>query len=321
MTHQPENTRALVDRVARQIARDVYGFGTAMTLARYSSEAIEEQHRKIAQAAIEAIAENTRVTPLDAAQEIDTGDVVLHKPSGEQWLVAFVEGDMLCACGWPESLAPLADCTLVTRATPEARISLLHEMARSSGARASYANRALAAPSFRDALEFAAKHFNSDWPERCQSIVLCARAALRAAPPQPDTRATPGVQADRDAFEQAMRPSQPNWTFEDDGTGGYHHKRTDWAWQGWQAALASEAGKAPAKPAAFAKWAVGEEYDKRMFWIAQHGDPKTKAWTADVRWSYLYAAPNAAKGPAPSLVHSAEASLGAVQRPERETER
>jgi hypothetical protein len=42
------------------------------------------------------------------------------------------------------------------------------------------------------------------------------------------------------------------------------------------AALA-DAQKAPqprtAEPAAFAQWHVGEEYDKRMFWIEQHGGP------------------------------------------------
>jgi hypothetical protein len=44
-------------------------------------------------------------------------------------------------------------------------------------------------------------------------------------------------------FEAAFRPLQPNWTFEDDGCGGYHHGSTDWAWQGWQARAALKAAQ------------------------------------------------------------------------------
>ena len=61
--------------------------------------------------------------------EIDTGDVVLHAPSGEQWLVACVRGDDLSWCGWPEGIARLSDCSLVKKATLEARLALLTELA------------------------------------------------------------------------------------------------------------------------------------------------------------------------------------------------
>ena len=60
--------------------------------------------------------------------EIDTGDTVLHKPTGEEWLVAGVKGDRLMWCGWPEGWAKLAECELVEKATPEARDKLLHEL-------------------------------------------------------------------------------------------------------------------------------------------------------------------------------------------------
>jgi hypothetical protein len=40
---------------------------------------------------------------------IDTADHVLHGPSGETWVVAYVEGDRLAWCGWPEGEAKLAD--------------------------------------------------------------------------------------------------------------------------------------------------------------------------------------------------------------------
>lgn len=70
---------------------------------------------------------------------IDTADHVRHAPTGEDWVVAYVEGRKLCACGWPESLAELSDCTLVKKATAAERDYLLREMARGEGSRASYA--------------------------------------------------------------------------------------------------------------------------------------------------------------------------------------
>ena len=33
---------------------------------------------------------------------IDTGDTVKHGPTGETWVVAYVQGDRLAWCGWPE---------------------------------------------------------------------------------------------------------------------------------------------------------------------------------------------------------------------------
>ena len=34
--------------------------------------------------------------------DIDTADHVKHGPSGETWVVAYVEDDRLAWCGWPE---------------------------------------------------------------------------------------------------------------------------------------------------------------------------------------------------------------------------
>lgn len=65
----------------------------------------------------------------DQANDIDTGDTVFHAPSGETWKVACVQGDRLSWTGWPEGMANLADCTLVEKATPEAREKLLRQMA------------------------------------------------------------------------------------------------------------------------------------------------------------------------------------------------
>lgn len=77
---------------------------------------------------------------------IDTGDHVKHGPTGETWVVAFVEGGRLAWCGWPEGLADLADCTLVQKAAPGEREALLRSMAEIGGddARGRYARRVLA---------------------------------------------------------------------------------------------------------------------------------------------------------------------------------
>lgn len=41
------------------------------------------------------------------------GDHVLHHPTGEEWVVAWAEGDDLAWAGWPNGLARLADCTVI----------------------------------------------------------------------------------------------------------------------------------------------------------------------------------------------------------------
>jgi hypothetical protein len=77
--------------------------------------------------------------------DIDTADHVLHGPSGEAWVVAYVKGDRLAWCGWPQGEAALADCTLLKKATPAERDRLLIDMADcSNDPRAIYALERLA---------------------------------------------------------------------------------------------------------------------------------------------------------------------------------
>lgn len=76
---------------------------------------------------------------------IRTGDAVLHKPSGEDWLVAYVQGEYLAWCGWPEGEALLTDCELIRACTDEQHWKLVREIAASaSGARARWAQWYLA---------------------------------------------------------------------------------------------------------------------------------------------------------------------------------
>lgn len=61
--------------------------------------------------------------------DIDTGDTVKHGPTGETWIVAYVEGERLAWVGWPQGEARLSDCTLIEKATPEYRDDLLCKLA------------------------------------------------------------------------------------------------------------------------------------------------------------------------------------------------
>lgn len=79
---------------------------------------------------------------------IDTGDSVRHGPTGETWVVAYVDGDNLAWVGWPEGEARLSDCTLIEKATPDERLRFLCMMAdggASADRRVRYAKRILAA--------------------------------------------------------------------------------------------------------------------------------------------------------------------------------
>jgi hypothetical protein len=82
----------------------------------------------------------------DNAATIDTGDVVLHGPSGERWVVAFVKGTDLSWVGWPEGWAKVSDCTLIEKASRQERLRLLRQMAAmptEQDHRARYARAAL----------------------------------------------------------------------------------------------------------------------------------------------------------------------------------
>jgi hypothetical protein len=54
---------------------------------------------------------------------------VLHKPTGETWVVAFVERGLLACCGWPFTMVPLEQCEMVKAASKDERDALLREMA------------------------------------------------------------------------------------------------------------------------------------------------------------------------------------------------
>ena len=59
------------------------------------------------------------------SRPIDIGDRVLHAPTGETWVVARVSGGYLYCAGWPCTRAPMSDCTLLEKASPEFKAEVI----------------------------------------------------------------------------------------------------------------------------------------------------------------------------------------------------
>jgi hypothetical protein len=68
---------------------------------------------------------------MTTAKKIRAGDAVLHRPSGERWLVAAVndQGDLYCA-GWPCTRASIEDCDLVEATSDERHFEMVFACAR-----------------------------------------------------------------------------------------------------------------------------------------------------------------------------------------------
>lgn len=59
------------------------------------------------------------------------GDVVKHGPTGETWVLAYADHERgeVSACGWPESIARIGDCELITAASDAEHEAMLHAWA------------------------------------------------------------------------------------------------------------------------------------------------------------------------------------------------
>lgn len=64
------------------------------------------------------------------------GDVVRHKPSGEEWVVAWCDGDDLAWCGWPNGVARTSDCDLIRAASDEQHMKVCRDVANCGDSRA-----------------------------------------------------------------------------------------------------------------------------------------------------------------------------------------
>lgn len=74
-----------------------------------------------------------RLTALEGARTMRSGDTIFHRPSGEHWLVAAVspKRDEVVCCGWPETIAKAADCEVVRHCTDAEHQEMLAEVIRS----------------------------------------------------------------------------------------------------------------------------------------------------------------------------------------------
>lgn len=84
-----------------------------------SADEWRETWSKVLQAIYKATAEALDSRP------IDIGDRVLHAPTGETWVVARISGGYLYCAGWPCTRAPMSDCTLLEKASPEFKAEVI----------------------------------------------------------------------------------------------------------------------------------------------------------------------------------------------------
>lgn len=78
-----------------------------------------------------------------------TGDVVLHRPSGQSRTVAYTMGEIVVLCGWPSSAVYPETCELLHVATDEEHAASLRQMAKAQDkddSRRRYARRTLVWP-------------------------------------------------------------------------------------------------------------------------------------------------------------------------------
>jgi hypothetical protein len=153
------------------------------------------------------------------------GDEVLHRPSGEKWLLACdeVRGEIIC-CGWPETFARASDCELLEAATDEQRLSILQQVSRGAGSdtRGSRAQRQLEGLADGKRRVYVA----SSWRNKYQPDVVS------------DLRAAGHLVYD-------FRQPAP-------GLSGFAWSDIDQAWQGWTTAEYIDALKHPVAQRGFA---------------------------------------------------------------------
>lgn len=58
------------------------------------------------------------------------GDHVLHKPSGEMWVVAYADDFVLAPAGWPDTRAPTDSCEIVKRCKDKEHAEAVREWAQ-----------------------------------------------------------------------------------------------------------------------------------------------------------------------------------------------
>lgn len=79
-----------------------------------------------------------------APKPLRAGDHVHHRPSGEEWVVAYQDGEHVGWCGWPAGEALAADCDLILAVTDTEHLAILRRLENGGDKRARMAREALA---------------------------------------------------------------------------------------------------------------------------------------------------------------------------------
>ena len=126
------------------------------------------------------------------------GDTVLHRPSGETWIVASLTTDgALYACGWPESRADAADVEVTEPCSDEEHEKMLRDVGATTSdhgghsARASWARENLRAEQFKKAVENAAAAESITLPRSGVTLKLCQGTLVLVAPAPSDVHFLP----------------------------------------------------------------------------------------------------------------------------------
>lgn len=73
--------------------------------------------------------------------QIRLGDIVIHGPSGEEWVVLYCNGINLAPMGWPPCEAKVSDCTVTERCTDKQHARWIERLKASPRGRVSKALR------------------------------------------------------------------------------------------------------------------------------------------------------------------------------------
>lgn len=68
-----------------------------------------------------------------AKHQIRTGDIVHHRPSDEEWVVAWADhqSGYMAPCGWPTCQAKIEDCAIIEAVDDATSDKLVDELSRS----------------------------------------------------------------------------------------------------------------------------------------------------------------------------------------------
>lgn len=137
-------------RAAAERAREVADYAEEASETAYGKDVREiaatYDETRAALGLDETAAPDAGETAKPARTPFRAGDIVNHRRSGENWVLACDEFDgYVMPAGWPDSVEPANGCDIVKPATDEERVAILKQAADSTGTRAARAKQQLEA--------------------------------------------------------------------------------------------------------------------------------------------------------------------------------